>query len=94
MVSVLRRSGSSAAALVAALLILLGVADNTVEAKKVKRVKAGTTYKTHDRKFFNKNGWPNLVAILMDLRRSEVSGGLHKTTRRPSGTKCQPNGRF
>ena len=51
MVSVLRRSGSSAAALVAALLIL-GVADNVVEAKKVKRVKAGTTYKTHDRKFF------------------------------------------
>ena len=53
MVSVLRRSGSSsAAALVAALLVLLGVADNVVEAKKVKRVKAGTTYKTHDRKFF------------------------------------------
>ena len=52
MVSALRRSGSSAAALVAALLILLGVADNVVEAKKVKRVKAGTTYKTHDRKFF------------------------------------------
>ena len=96
MVSVLRRSGSSAAALVAALLILLGVADNVVEAKKVKRVKAGTTYKTHDRKFFNKNCWPDasqsyLVGISSWTSGGEVSGGLHTTKRRPSGTKCQPN---
>ena len=44
-----RRSGG-AAALVAALFLLLGLSDHVVEAKKVKRVKAGTTYKTHDRK--------------------------------------------
>ena len=75
MVSVLRRSGSSAAALVAALLILLGVADNVVEAKKVKRVKAGTTYKTHDRKFFNKNCWPRCIAKLFGREISSWTSG-------------------
>ena len=50
----LRRSGSGAVALAAVtLLLLLGLTDNVVEAKKVKRVKAGTTYKTHDRKFLS-----------------------------------------
>ena len=46
-------SGGGAVALVRAValcLLLLGHTDNVVEAKKVKRVKAGTTYKTHDRK--------------------------------------------
>ena len=75
MVSVLRRSGSSAAALVATLLILLGVADNVVEAKKVKRVKAGTTYKTHDRKFFNKNCWPDASQSYLVGISSWTSGG-------------------
>ena len=47
-------SGGAFGALVRAvalcLLLLLDLTDNVVEAKKVKRVKAGTTYKTHDRK--------------------------------------------
>lgn len=45
-----RRSGGAAALVAAAVLLLLGLSDHVVEAKKVKRVKAGTTYKTHDRK--------------------------------------------
>ena len=51
MATSLRRSGGAAASLMAAaLLLLLGLSGSVVEAKKVKRVKAGTTYKTHDRK--------------------------------------------
>ena len=46
-----RRSGGASALVAAALFLLLGLTDHVVEAKKVKRVKAGTTYKTHDRKF-------------------------------------------
>ena len=75
--SVLRRSGSgSAAALLAAvLLLLLGLTDHVAEAKKVKRVKAGTTYKTHDRKFLcRRDASQNIFGqgnnILMDRRRS------------------------
>ena len=49
-----RSGGGAFGALVRAaalcLLLLIGLTDNVVEAKKVKRVKAGTTYKTHDRK--------------------------------------------
>ena len=45
-----RRSGGAAALVAAAVFLLLGLSDHVVEAKKVKRVKAGTTYKTHDRK--------------------------------------------
>ena len=45
-----RRSGGAAALVAAAVFLLLGLSDHIVEAKKVKRVKAGTTYKTHDRK--------------------------------------------
>jgi hypothetical protein len=47
-----RRCGGAVALAVASLLLLLGLSNHAVEAKKVKRVKAGTTYKTHDRKCF------------------------------------------
>ena len=52
-----RRSGGAAALVATAVFLLLGLSDHVVEAKKVKRVKAGTTYKTHDRKLTISKFW-------------------------------------
>ena len=54
------------------LCLLVGLTDNAVEAKKVKRVKAGTTYKTHDRKSVKTFWGP----VFFMPRTSQVSGGL------------------